>query len=227
MKRDGIQQVKWYLIYWVLVLITFLKVINAHWIFASYLIALPALFAALTLWFLIGKKELGIALALFFSCLGDLSGSLGCLVLQIIFFALAHGCFIITFLSKADFSLKRIASSVGIVILAVVYALTIIHNGEGIFRGLFVVYAVIVSAMCASTILYKGSLRFIFMGAGILFLISDSLIAWNMFVKGMNVSNFWIMICYYLAQFLFFYGAVKRQENKTIFWENTLDLKNN
>ncbi len=219
MKREDIHYLGWYLIYWVLVLMTFLKVINVHWIYASYLIALPVLFSSLILWLLKGEKELGIASALFFSCLGDLSGAASCLVLQIIFFALAHGCFIVTFLGKAKFSLKRIGLIVMILILVIVYVLTVIHSENNTLRGLFIVYAVIVSAMCASTILYEGSLRLLFIAAGTLFLISDSLIAWNMFAEGVAVANFWIMICYYLAQFLFFYGAVNRPGNEIIVLE--------
>jgi len=92
------------------------------------------------------------------------------------------------------------------------------HLGE--MKIPVMVYAFVISMMAIMAVNRKGrvnsfSFKFIFYGA-ILFLISDSLLAYNKFVQPIPYADLGIMSTYMLAQFLITIGAIERKLKKQL-----------
>jgi uncharacterized membrane protein YhhN len=66
--------------------------------------------------------------------------------------------------------------------------------------------------MAVSTVLGKN-INFIIIGA-LFFMISDSLIANNMFLIKIVNSSLWILLTYYLAQLLIVFGTSLKENNR-------------
>ena len=80
------------------------------------------------------------------------------------------------------------------------------------------IYAFVISLMAVMAVNRKGrvnttSFNLIFYGA-ILFLISDSILAYNKFVSPIKFSGLAIMSTYMIAQYLITMGAVERKLKK-------------
>ena len=80
------------------------------------------------------------------------------------------------------------------------------------------IYALVISAMLfvviqlvVSKTLRKGEC--VLFGA-LLFVTSDSLLAWNMFYQEINHGSFWVMSTYLFAQLFIVYGWVNSKEKK-------------
>ncbi len=193
-----------------LALVYLLKDSYSNYVSAPYFIALPVLFAAFVLLLYKGSKEYLIILALFFSGVGDLSGAFGNFILQISFFSIAHILYITAFIQKSRFSITGIISAILIVGVVLFYALQITIRIPVNERYALIVYSVIISVMCASSFLYDWQYRTLFRIGAVLFVISDGMIAWRMCMGSFPYSPFAIMTTYYLAQYLFTGGALKR-----------------
>jgi len=154
------------------------------------------------------KYKLLIIVGLLFSVTGDtfllMKGNLWFMA-GLFFFLIAHLVYIVAFLGKPKFSRKQFVAIVPIAIYACLL-LTGLHsgifavNGKG-YGSLWVPvvsYVVVISSMFWSTVI-SGN-KFAIIGA-ILFLMSDSLLAW--FVTPMPwLGSYGVMITYYSAQFL-------------------------
>ena len=77
---------------------------------------------------------------------------------------------------------------------------------QGVMRYGVVVYAMLIAFMLWSA-LQQRSLLFA-IGAG-LFLASDMVLAWNKFVEPVSYSGYYILVPYYLAQWLLFIRSTK------------------
>lgn len=62
-----------------------------------------------------------------------------------------------------------------------------------------IAYIAVISTMLWTAIMTRN--RYAMVGS-LLFVISDSILSWNMFVAEIRYSNVWIMTTYYAAQFL-------------------------
>jgi len=149
----------------------------------------------------IGKYPFIILLGLFFCMLGD--ALLIWFVIGLSAFLLGHLFYIGGFLTQWTFSLLRFATIVPIAIYAVLIGSRLVHslqnNGE---QGLIIpviLYVTVISFMVWSAIM-SGNKLAIF--GSTLFIISDSVLAWNKFISDITFSGEIIMITYYLAQFL-------------------------
>ena len=180
---------------------------------APYLIALPVLFAAIVLLRYKRLKEYLIVLALFLSGLGDLFGALSHFFMQIIFFSMAHIFYILAFSQMVQFSYKGMACSILIIGFALCYTIFITAKIPANEQYTSIIYSLIVSVMCASSFLYNGQYSTLFRIAAVLFLISDGMIAWSVYSGSFPFISLTIMTSYYLAQYLFLYGFLVR-DNK-------------
>ncbi|MFD0698047.1 lysoplasmalogenase [Paenibacillus sp. GCM10027628] len=70
-----------------------------------------------------------------------------------------------------------------------------------------VVYVIIISCMIWSAIISRNGIA---ITGAILFFLSDSLLAWNMFVTPMAWAGYGVMITYYTAQFLIAQSTVRK-----------------
>lgn len=150
-------------------------------------------------------KTLIIA-GLFLSSIGDsfllLSGSQW-FKFGLIAFLIAHLTYVAAFVTRWRFSPFHLL----VLIPIAAYSFWLLLNlHEGILvggdTGLWIpvlVYVLVISIMIWSAVISRS---WIAIAGAILFFMSDSLLAWNMFVSPVSWSAYGVMISYYLAQFL-------------------------
>lgn len=148
-----------------------------------------------------GKYSIIILIGLFFCMLGD--GLLYWFVIGLTAFLIGHLFYIGGFLTRWDFSLARFLSIIPVAIYAIIIGhrlVTSIQNDSE--HGLIIpviLYITVISLMFWSAMM-TGNKSAIFGSA--LFIVSDSVLAWNKFVSEILYSGEIIMITYYTAQFL-------------------------
>ncbi len=158
------------------------------------------------------RKLIFIVLALFFSAIGDWAGSLKLFIPQIVGFAITHIFYIIFFLKKTK---KRPHSYSIIAIIGAVFygAFFIIPNVESTMQRIAVSsYLIIITGMLYSVLQYTGVKKAAFVIAALLFVFSDSMIAWTRFVDSVPNSSIIIMVTYYLAQYIFFLYSIETKK---------------
>ena len=151
-----------------------------------------------------------IALALIFSATGDYYGSVGHLMAQMSCFAISHICYIIYFVKclkngkNAGRNNKEYVAEVlfiSIAILAAAYTLIIPNAPAGLLRIGTATYAVMICSMLVLALLQNSLLYRI---GAILFVVSDFVLAWSLFVTTVPWSKFLIMIPYYAGQWMIY-----------------------
>lgn len=175
-------------------------------IVAPYKLTYPLL--ALTLASLWSRTPSMLTLALAFSALGDLLGAMGYLLPQIGAFAVAQVCYIVLLGRQIPkpVSLSRVAlASVLPLMLCVAALMSTLPAVEGWFLGVGVVlYALLIGAMVCVAMLSGG---WLIRAGALLFMFSDFLLAYAIFVTPapalLNVS----LTLYFLGQLLLWSGA--------------------
>ena len=158
-----------------------------------------------------------ITLALLFSVIGDYMGSCGQFIGQMGFFAAAHIMYVIYFirryLEKVERDRKlsmKVKGYLAMVCFCVVGLLAVCffkiapQAPEGIIKTGLILYTIIISAMLVMALLQRSSL---FALGAVLFVFSDFILAWNMFVEPVPHSSYMILVPYFLAQWLLFIRA--------------------
>lgn len=158
-----------------------------------------------------------ITLALLFSAVGDYFGSCGNFLAQMGSFALAHVMYIVYFIdryfTKVERDRKLTPKMKGYLAMVVFCILTLLAVAftriapaaePGIIRIGVSVYACLISTMMLLALLQRSSL---FALGAVLFVFSDFILAWNIFVEPVPYSQYLIMVPYFLAQWLLFIRA--------------------
>ena len=159
-----------------------------------------------------------VSLALLFSAMGDVAGCAGEILWQMGLFAVAHLWYILFFVrryfakvDKRDGKVSRrtvvhlsIFSLCVLAVMAVAFALVVPAMPAGVVRIAGGAYAVVICGMFLMALLQRSSLYAL--GAA-LFVISDLVLAWNLFVEPVENAGAMIMVTYYLAQWLIFIRA--------------------
>ena len=158
-----------------------------------------------------------ITLALLFSAVGDYFGSCGNFLAQMGSFALAHIMYIVYFmnryLTKVERDRKLTPKMKGylamvifciLTLLAVVFTRIAPAAEPGIIRIGVTVYACLISTMMLLALLQRSSL---FALGAVIFVFSDFILAWNMFVEPVPFRNYLVLVPYFLAQWLLFIRA--------------------
>ncbi|EZH71601.1 hypothetical protein ATO12_06460 [Aquimarina atlantica] len=187
----------------------------------------PSILGSLITFFLVHRKGLGISifglmiLALLFSLAGDIlllfvAQSQLFFIAGLVMFLLAHVMYILVFLKKHNKHKKNRI----FLILTVAY-------GVGLFYLLYpwlgdmlipvIVYMIVILLMSNASYLREKrvsqmSFFMVFIGS-LFFMISDSILAFNMFYQPLLMSNVWIMTTYATAQLLIVCGVL-RQKNQ-------------
>ena len=173
-----------------------------HWLWMDFTKALPVAFLGITTWFGGGNKLLPIALLL--SACGDIAGEHGELLWQIGFFAAAHIAFITYFIRFAKVTGNRVAAIVLWSIVMLLFGGFIVSNISNIVIAIAcAIYILIIGSMVGSTILIESKYRWLYIVAALIFVISDSCIAWNRFVHRFDGAGLAIMLTYFAAQIIF------------------------
>lgn len=158
-----------------------------------------------------------ISIALLFSALGDAAGACGNILAQIGFFALGHICYISFFIRRYRTKIepgKRLSaravahlsvfSLCVLALMAISFICVVPQAPAGTIRIGVALYTIIISAMLFMAMLQRSSLYTL--GAA-LFVISDLILAWNLFVEPISHAGAMIMTTYYFAQWLIFIRA--------------------
>lgn len=155
--------------------------------------------------------------ALLFSALGDLAGDCNIFLAQMGFFAVAHVFYILFFVRryhrKVESDRKLTERAKGYLImtsfcvlalLALIFAAVVPAAPAGIIRIGVGIYSVVICFMLIMALLQRS--MFYALGA-LFFVISDFVLAWNMFVHPIPHAGLFILSTYYLAQWLLFVRA--------------------
>ncbi|MGC6583891.1 lysoplasmalogenase [Paenibacillus sp. Dod16] len=138
---------------------------------------------------------------LFFCMIGD--GTLIWFVVGLTAFLIGHLFYTAGFLGRWRYSLPRLLSIVPIAAYSVWMGIPLVSslksNGEQALMIPVIAYIAVISFMLWTAIMTGN--RYAMVGS-LLFVISDSILSWNMFVADIRYSNVWIMTTYYAAQFL-------------------------
>jgi alkenylglycerophosphocholine hydrolase len=146
------------------------------------------------------KHQMLMLIGLFFCMIGD--GLMRWFVIGLTAFLIGHLFYIASFIRQYRYSLLRLLTLVPIAGYALIMgsklAQELNSDGEASLIAPVIAYIAVISLMTWSAIM-TGK-RWVIVGS-ILFMISDSILSWNMFVSPVQFSNALIMITYYTAQF--------------------------
>lgn len=167
-----------------------------------------------------GKKSTAqwlIIGGLIFSIIGD--ATLHWFVIGLTAFLIGHLFYSAGFLIRWKFSWIRIAMIVPIAAFAFLVGRELVdalHGGESEGLVLPVIVYILVIAFMAWAAVMTGNLWAIF--GGILFVVSDSILAWNMFVSPVANSGILVMATYYGAQFFIAHslGTIQGKRNRIV-----------
>lgn len=128
-------------------------------------------------------------------------------------FLIAHIMYIIVFLKHRNKS-KQPFLFITILLIYAAGLFYVLKDSLGDMLIPVVAYMIVILTMATTAYLRKGNVpiqnyNLVFLGA-ILFLVSDSLLALNMFYKPIPLANFLIMLTYGLAQFSIVLGILKQ-----------------
>ncbi|MFA1819281.1 lysoplasmalogenase [Virgibacillus oceani] len=158
-----------------------------------------------------------IITGLIFSIIGD--ATLHWFIIGLIAFLIGHLFYTAGFLARWTFSWIRFAMIIPIAGYAILIGremVTALNNGgeEGLMVP--VILYIIVIAFMAWAAVMTGNLWAIL--GGVLFVISDSILAWNMFVSPIANSGVLVMVPYYTAQFLIAHslGTIRGQKRRIV-----------
>ena len=186
---------------------------GCDWLICRRWVAVPTLFATVATALNFKRGGWLIPLALLASSAGDWAGAMGEFIFQIAFFAVAHIFYIADFAPKCKFSLKRIVALVlfsAIVLPFLGYVL--MHIGDRVELIAVAIYGVIIYSMGFAALLQNRKFSIFYAIAAMLFIFSDSCIAYNRFVEHIPNATMWIMTTYYAAQGIFCTLHLTREE---------------
>lgn len=158
-------------------------------------------------------KEKNLYIALFFSLLGDVFLMFGgelFFMLGLGSFLIAHLFYILLFKNEFHFSLIK---SLPFVVSTSAYLMFLKSGIEAKLLIPVMMYCLVITVMgifAANRKTNSKSYRWVLIGS-ILFIISDSLIAFNKFYAPLSNHAFWVMSTYGTAQFLIVAGWAKNK----------------
>lgn len=142
--------------------------------------------------------------ALFFCWLGDLADDIA---VKLVAFAIAHAAYCVAWWPWRRSSLagrrRTRLPAVGMYAVVALVMIVVLAGHVGGLIGPIVVYAVLLSAMAllASSTGPRAAL------GGAVFVVSDSLLAWHVFVSPLPLGDVWVMSTYLCAQWLVVSGS--------------------
>ena len=174
-----------------------------------YKVAYPVLLLSLSLFYLRLKPLIPVGAALVLSAVGDAAGAGGMFIPQMLFFALAHGAYMCYFLPQAQVAPRPFVWPVLTALLLFLFVCIVPRAADPAERAGVAVYGLVVAGMLYSALQYRGAYAAWFRLAALLFVFSDSVIAWGRFVAPVPCRTYVVMITYYAAQYLFYLFAVR------------------
>lgn len=149
-----------------------------------------------------------MTLAMFFSALGDLMGICHNFWAQMGAFAVAHLSYIVYFgwTCRKGFVSDKVGWKFGgVVLYGLLAGIFIVPHVQGILQIGVSVYVLLILTMCALACMQRN---FYYALGAWLFVISDTVLAWNKFVSPIEYVGYFIMIPYYWGQLILFIQSV-------------------
>lgn len=144
-----------------------------------YKVAYPVLLLSLSLFYLRLKPLIPVGAALLLSAVGDAAGAGGMFIPQMLFFALAHGAYMCYFLPQAQLAPRPFVWPVLTALLLFLFVCIVPRAADPAERAGVAVYGLVVAGMLYSALQYRGAYAAWFRLAALLFVFSDSVIAWG------------------------------------------------
>ena len=191
--------------------------------FRPYEKALPILLLACWL----GWKSKGWALlpvaALVFSAAGDISGDSGAsgFLPSIALFGVAQILYAVTFGRSFSFRMSQVPLAV---LFIIGIGIMIFHLSDSpklidpVLKIVVFAYLAVISAM-ALTAIFGNKYSIMLPIGALIFVVSDSCIAWDRFISPVPNAGFWVMFTYGLAQYLITLGLLyskSKEQNKCL-----------
>jgi uncharacterized membrane protein YhhN len=123
-------------------------------------------------------------------------------------FLIGHIFYIIYFIKNFKFHTIGLGISIVITISSIGISNILLPTLPENLTLPVLIYIIVISLMVISTTFYHNFNYFAIIGA-ILFLISDTIIAWNKFIKPIPFAHLYIMLLYYLGQWGIGFGSCK------------------
>lgn len=164
---------------------------------------LPVLFLGVVT--LLQGSNRAVACALILSAAGDLAGEEHLFLWQIALFALAHIAYISAFVRRRKpFNVGSATLSVAWVVALLLFgAFVVSHIQAPSLKIACSVYMLIIGSMSVAAFNIHSQYRVLYIVAALLFVLSDSAIAWNKFIGSFDCAGVLIMSTYFAAQGLF------------------------
>ena len=159
-----------------------------------YKVAYPVLLLSLSLFYLRLKPLIPVGAALLLSAVGDAAGAGGMFIPQMLFFALAHGAYMCYFLPQAQVAPRPFVWPVLTALLLFLFVCIVPRAADPAERAGVAVYGLVVAGMLYSALQYRGAYAAWFRLAALLFVFSDSVIAWGRFVAPVPCRTYVVMI---------------------------------
>ncbi|MCR8630180.1 lysoplasmalogenase [Paenibacillus radicis (ex Xue et al. 2023)] len=164
-----------------------------------------------------------IITGLFLSAIGDsflLLAGKQWFLFGLVAFLFAHIAYVVAFVTRWRFSPVHLLVIIPIaaysfLLLDRLHASILAGGNAGLWIPVLV-YVVVISIMIWSAVISRS---WIAIAGAILFFMSDSLLAWNMFVMPISWAGYGVMISYYLAQFLLA-SSIVRSKGSAIAYAN-------
>lgn len=186
------------------ILFFFVRECDCEWLLCRRYVAIPTLFATFLTALHFKRGGWLIPLALLASAAGDWAGAMGEFIFQVAFFAVTHIFYVADFTPKCKFTLKRtlaLAAFSSIVLPFLVYVVMHIENRVELIA--VAIYGLIIYSMGFTALIQNRKHSMLYAVAAMLFIFSDSCIAYNRFVEYIPNATLWIMTTYYAAQGIF------------------------
>lgn len=150
-----------------------------------------------------------IVLAMFFSALGDYMGVCNNFWGQMGSFALAHIAYVLYFYRACGGKVvtEGMNWKSGIVVLyGVVASVFVLPEVQGVLKLGVAIYMLLIMTMCI--LAWRQKNPYYAIGAW-LFVLSDTILAWNKFVFHIENASIFIMVPYYLGQLVLFILSIR------------------
>lgn len=186
------------------ILFFFVRKCDCEWLLCRRYVAIPTLFATILTALHFKRGGWLIPLALLASAAGDWAGAMGKFIFQVAFFAVTHIFYVADFAPKCKFTLKRTLALVAfssIVLPFLAYVVAHIENRVELIA--VAIYGLIIYSMGFTALIQNRKHSMLYAIAAMLFIFSDSCIAYNRFVEYIPNATLWIMTTYYAAQGIF------------------------
>ena len=145
-----------------------------------------------------GSRVAAIALAA--SAVGDVFGGMSMLLPQMGSFAVAQIIYAVLFARNARFAVRRVVLILFPLLVAGVVSWNALPNVDGVLKWCIVGYMVVIVAMSMGAVFVARKGWWLLAFGAMMFVVSDAIIAWNIFVERVPSALNLIMSTYYVAQ---------------------------